>query len=56
MGCNLVLASDPDGDRIGVVARDAEGKLQLVNGNLICVLPIYYSIMRRKELGPHKGE
>lgn len=55
MGCNLVLASDPDGDRIGVVARDAEGKLQLVNGNLICVLLIYYSIMRRKELGLIKG-
>lgn len=55
MGCNLVLASDPDGDRIGVVARDAEEKLQLVNGNLICVLLIYYSIMRRKELGLIKG-
>lgn len=55
MNCKLVLASDPDGDRIGVVVRDRQGKLHLLNGNLICVLLIYYSIIRRKELGCLNG-
>lgn len=54
-GSQLVLASDPDGDRIGVVARDKEGALHLINGNLICTLLIYYSITRRKELRQMKG-
>lgn len=46
----LVLASDPDGDRLGVAVRDNEGKMTLMNGNEICALLTYYSIMRRKEL------
>lgn len=50
-GADLVLASDPDADRMGVAARDNEGKMVLINGNEICSLLIYYSIMRRKELG-----
>lgn len=54
-GSQLVLASDPDGDRIGVVARNRKGELQLINGNLICVLLIYYSIRRRKELQELRG-
>lgn len=56
MKCDLVLASDPDGDRIGVVARDKLGKLHLINGNLICSLLSYYSIIRRKELNLLQGK
>lgn len=47
----LVLASDPDADRIGVAIRNKEGKMQLINGNQICALLTYYSIKRRQELG-----
>lgn len=50
-GANLVLASDPDGDRIGVAVRRKDGSMHLVNGNQICTLLTYYSIVRRKELG-----
>ncbi len=47
----LVLASDPDADRLGVAFRNNQGKMQLLNGNQICTLLVYYSIIRRKELG-----
>ncbi|WP_373820834.1 phospho-sugar mutase [Porphyromonas loveana] len=50
-GSDLVLASDPDADRIGVAARNDRGEMVLINGNEICAMLIYYSIMRRKELG-----
>ncbi len=43
-GASLVLASDPDADRVGLVVRDKEGNYQLVNGNQICMLLIYYII------------
>ena len=43
-GASLVLASDPDADRIGLVVRDGNGNYQLVNGNQICMLLIYYLI------------
>ncbi|SUB98073.1 Phosphoglucomutase [Porphyromonas macacae] len=46
-----MLASDPDGDRLGVGLRNNEGEITLINGNEICTLMTYYSIMRRKELG-----
>lgn len=50
-GADLVLASDPDGDRLGVAIRNNDGVMQLINGNQICMLLTYYSIIRRKELG-----
>ena len=34
-GASLVLASDPDSDRIGLVVRDSKGEYQLLNGNQI---------------------
>ena len=43
-GASIVLASDPDADRIGLVVRDNKGEYQLVNGNQINMLLIYYLI------------
>lgn len=51
VGADLVLASDPDADRIGVAVRNTEGKIVLINGNEICSLLVYYAIMSRKESG-----
>lgn len=48
-GASLVLASDPDADRVGLVVRDKEGNYQLVNGNQICMLLIYYLITQNVE-------
>lgn len=52
----LVLASDPDGDRIGVGVRDEKGQMILLDGNQICIVFFYYLITRWKELGRLKGK
>lgn len=49
VGASIVLASDPDADRIGLVVRDKKGDYQLVNGNQICMLLIYYIITKNVE-------
>ena len=48
---DLVLGSDPDGDRLGVAVRNKKGEMELITGNQICMLLSYYSIVRRKERG-----
>ena len=55
VGADIVLASDPDADRIGVVVRDKKGDYQLLNGNQICMVFLYYLITRNVELGLMKG-
>ncbi len=55
VGADLVLASDPDADRIGLVVRDKKGNYQLVNGNQIVMIFLYYIITRNKELGRLTG-
>lgn len=52
----IVMATDPDGDRIGTAVRDDEGNFVLVNGNQTMLLYIYYIITRRKELGKLTGK
>ncbi|MDE6546009.1 MAG: phospho-sugar mutase, partial [Paramuribaculum sp.] len=54
-GADLVVASDPDADRIGAVIRDAKGEYVLINGNQIVMILLYYIITRNKELGRLKG-
>lgn len=54
-GASLVLASDPDSDRIGLVVRDSNGEYQLLNGNQIVMTFLYYLITRNRELGMLKG-
>lgn len=55
-GADLVIATDPDADRMGIAVRDSEGKLVLFNGNQTASLMTYYILSRRKELGLLKGE
>ena len=50
-GADIVLASDPDADRIGVAVRNEEGKIVLINGNEICALLTYYAIANRRDAG-----
>ena len=50
-GASLVLAADPDADRIGVVVRDKNGEYKLLNGNQINMIFIYYLITSHAELG-----
>lgn len=53
---DLVLGSDPDGDRLGVAVRNKKGEIELITGNQICMLLSYYSIVRRKERGDLKPD
>ena len=52
---DLVVASDPDADRIGCVIRDNDGKYQLINGNQIVMILLNYIMLRNRELGRLNG-
>jgi phosphoglucomutase len=52
----LVLATDPDGDRVGVAVRDKKGEFILLSGNQTASLLIYYLLVRMKESGKLKGK
>ncbi len=53
---DLVLATDPDADRVGIAVRDDKGRMVLLNGNQTGSILTYYILRRRSELGTlHKG-
>lgn len=52
----IVMATDPDADRIGTAVRNNEGEFVLVNGNQTMILYLYYLITRWKELGKLTGK
>ncbi|MDR0349105.1 MAG: phospho-sugar mutase [Tannerella sp.] len=51
----LVLASDPDADRVGVAVKNEAGEWVLINGNQIALLLVYYLIIRWQELKRLQG-
>ncbi len=53
---DLVVASDPDADRIGCVIRDTDGEYVLVNGNQIVLILLNYLMNRNAELGRLTGK
>ncbi|MBO4955204.1 MAG: phospho-sugar mutase [Muribaculaceae bacterium] len=55
-GADLVMASDPDADRIGCVMRDANGEYVLLNGNQIVMILLNYIMTRNAELGRLTGK
>jgi phosphoglucomutase len=46
---DVVLASDPDADRIGVAVKNDKGQFVILNGNQTALVFIYYIISKRKE-------
>ena len=48
---DIVMATDPDADRLGIAVRDNDGKMVQFNGNMTATLLTYYILSRRKELG-----
>ncbi|MBS0662804.1 MAG: phospho-sugar mutase [Verrucomicrobia bacterium] len=56
-GCDVVMATDPDADRMGCAVRNRAGKLELLTGNQIGALLAEYRLMKYKELGwiPREG-
>ncbi len=55
VGADIVMASDPDADRVGCVIRDNNGEYVLLNGNQIVMILLNYLIERNRELGRIKG-
>jgi len=53
---DVVVASDPDADRIGLVMKNTKGVYELVNGNQIQIIFLYYLMVRNRELGRLKGD
>ncbi|MCX4358076.1 MAG: phospho-sugar mutase [Rikenellaceae bacterium] len=56
IGADLVIATDPDADRIGIAVRDDKGQMVLLNGNQTGTILTYYLLTRWKELGKLKGK
>lgn len=51
VGAGLVMATDPDADRVGIAVRDEKGNMVLLNGNQTAAILTYYLLRRWKELG-----
>ncbi|MGJ1316566.1 phospho-sugar mutase, partial [Sphingobacterium multivorum] len=47
---DLVLATDPDADRVGIAVKNNKGEFQLLNGNQIGSLLVYYVLSAKSEL------
>ncbi|MBO7203056.1 MAG: phospho-sugar mutase [Paludibacteraceae bacterium] len=53
---DLVMASDPDSDRVGIAVKNDKGEWTLVNGNQTAMMLTYYLARRWKELGKITGK
>ncbi len=56
VGADMVMASDPDADRVGIAIRDFSGNLVLVNGNQTAALLSYYLLSQWSERGKLTGK
>lgn len=52
---DIVMASDPDADRLGIAIKNDRGEWILVNGHQTALIFIYYLITRWRETGKLKG-
>lgn len=55
VNADVVMATDPDSDRLGVATRNLKGDFVIINGNQTALLFIYYIITKMKENGALKG-
>ncbi|MCK5907056.1 MAG: phospho-sugar mutase, partial [Flavobacteriales bacterium] len=54
-GADMVIGTDPDGDRIGIAVRDYDGNMKLLNGNQANTVLTMYLLERWKEAGKLTG-
>lgn len=52
---DLVMASDPDADRVGIACKDDQGEWVMINGNQTCLMYLYYIITQYNKLGKMTG-
>ena len=53
---DLIMATDPDADRVGIAAKNKHGKFELLNGNQTASLLIYFLLNKWKENGKLNGK
>lgn len=53
---DIVIGTDPDGDRLGIAVRNLEGEMQLLNGNQTNTILTYYILDRWKKAGKITGK
>ena len=55
LNADLVIASDPDADRLAIVCRNDKGEWEILNGNQTCMMFFWYIIANKKKMGLLKG-
>ncbi len=55
LDADLIMATDPDSDRVGIGAKNNQGKFQLINGNQAASMLIYYMLKMWSENGKLDG-
>lgn len=55
INADIVMASDPDADRVGMACKDDKGEWILINGNQTCMIFLYYIIKNRIAQGQMRG-
>ena len=55
LNADLVVATDPDADRLAIVVRNPKGEWEIINGNQTAMMFCWYIITNRKKLGLMKG-
>ena len=55
MDAELVMASDPDADRVGISCKNDKGEWVLINGNQTCLMYLYYILTQYSALDKIKG-
>lgn len=53
---DIVIGTDPDGDRLGIAVRNLDGEMQLLNGNQTNTILTYYILDQWKKAGKIKGK
>ena len=53
---DLIMATDPDADRVGIAAKNKHGKFELINGNQTASLPhLFLTQHNGKKMGNSMG-
>jgi phosphoglucomutase len=55
LNADLVIASDPDADRLAIVCRNAKDEWEILNGNQTSMMFFWYIISNKKKLNQLKG-
>ncbi len=55
IGADLIMATDPDADRVGIAAKNNDGEFELLNGNQAATMLIYYLLKKWEENGKLDG-